>query len=250
MIRKILVPGLASILLASCSGGAPQPAQSAAPAEKPAAQTSSATPASTPDATSAAKPTAERPAESPSAAQPAAAAAAPTFREVTIPAGTSLSVKLLTPLASDTSKVEDPVRGTLVKPVIIDGRTAVPAGAEIVGSVIEAKRSGRVQGRASIAFRFNQLIVGNENRRIQTALVTRQAHASTKQDLKKGGLGAGAGAIIGGIAGGGKGAAIGAVVGGAGTVVATRGEEIRLPAGTTVNAMIRDEVKVLVPMER
>jgi hypothetical protein len=271
MISRISCLGLASILLVSCSGSqSAQPAPQAAPAEKPAAApsapqstpaaapTSSQTPeAPPPDAPRApAAPKAPKPpaedASQPAAATSAAAASqppaapAPTFREVTIPAGTSLSVKLLTAVASDTSKVEDPVRGTLTRPLVIAGTTAAPVGTELVGTVTSVKRSGRVQGRATVAFRFDRLILGPETHRIQTANVTRQAAASTKQDVKKGGLGAGAGAIIGGIAGGGKGAAIGAIVGGTGTVMATRGQEVRVPAGTIVTTRLQDAVTVTV----
>ena len=70
-----------------------------------------------------------------------------------------------------------------------------------------------------------------------------------KQDAKKGAVGAAAGAIIGGIAGGGSGAAIGAGVGGAGTVLATKGQEVRLEAGTTVSTTLSESVKVLVPLD-
>ena len=55
------------------------------------------------------------------------------------------------------------------------------------------------------------------------------------------------GAIVGGIAGGGSGAAIGATVGGAGTVLATKGHEVALPAGTRVTTRLLEAIKVEVP---
>jgi hypothetical protein len=190
---------------------------------------------------------------------PAAAAApapepsappAPKFREVTIPAETPISVTLETPVASDKSKVEDQSRGKLAKPIVVSGTTVVPAGSELTGSIIDAKESGRVKGKATVAFRFDRINVRGESHRIQTARVTREAAASTKSDVKKGAVGAGAGAVIGGIAGGGSGAAIGAGVGGAGAVLATKGKEVELPAGTTVSTRLTESVKVLVPMEK
>ena len=60
------------------------------------------------------------------------------FREVTVPADTTLTVKLETPVASDKSQVEDTVRGTLAKPIVIAGETVVPAGAELAGTVTES----------------------------------------------------------------------------------------------------------------
>ncbi len=159
-------------------------------------------------------------------------------------------MKLITPIASDTSKVEDVVSGTLARPIVVSGTTAVPAGARVTGTVLEADRSGRVKGRATIAFRFDHLVVGNERHSIQTARIAREAAADTKGDLKKGGIGAGAGAVIGGITGGGKGAAIGGAIGGTGAVMATRGKEIRLAAGETVSTTLQEPVTVQVSINK
>jgi len=123
-----------------------------------------------------------------------------------------------------------------------------PSGSEITGTVIDAKESGRVKGRASVSFWFDRLIVRGETHQIQTTRVLREAEASTKSDVKKGAIGAGVGAVIGGIAGGGKGAAIGAGVGGAGTVLATKGKEVQLAAGTTVTARLKSPITVAVPI--
>jgi hypothetical protein len=77
----------------------------------------------------------------------------------------------------------------------------VPTGAEVVGTVLEANQSGRVKGRASIAFRFDRLSAHSETHDIQTARIARQAAATRQEDAKKIGIGAGAGALIGAIAG-------------------------------------------------
>jgi hypothetical protein len=168
---------------------------------------------------------------------------------VTIPAGTSLSVTLLTEVASKTSKVEDPVKGSIAKAVTISGVTALPVGAQMLGVVTEADESGRVKGRASVAFRFDRLMVSGETMRVQTADVRREAAADTKSDVKKGGLGAGAGAIVGGVIGGGKGAAVGAVAGGTGAVLATKGKEVEIPSGTVVSVLVQDPIAVRVAVK-
>ncbi len=225
-------------------------------AEKPPAAQQSAAGQTSPDAAklpeahrssaSDASPVAETPKPTVPALPPAPPK--PQFREVTIPAGTSLNVKLSTPIASDTSNVEDEIRGTLAAPIVVAGTTAVPAGSEIVGTVRDAKRSGRVKGRASIAFGFERLMVRHESHTIRTSTVTREAAANRSDDVKKGAIGGAAGAVVGGIIGGGKGAAIGAGVGGTGAVVATRGDEVRLPAGTTVRTTLREPLKIVVPL--
>jgi hypothetical protein len=169
-------------------------------------------------------------------------------RELTIAANTPISVRLVTPIASDKSNIEDPITATVAKPLVVSGITVVPAGAEVTGSVLETHRSGRVKGRASVVFQFDRLVVRGESHRIQTTRITREAESKKGDDVKKGAIGAGVGAIVGGVAGGGTGAAVGGVVGGTGTILATRGREVELPEGTTVATRLREPLKVLVPV--
>ncbi len=252
-------PFVVAVCLAACSRSgpaqpapqsgqpeAPAPASTAAPAAAQAAPSPSAPPAATVAATGAAEKSDAATTAAP--APPAAnAPAKPATRELIIPAGTALHVRLTTSLASDTSKVEDQVRGRLVSPILVDGDTVVPADAEVLGTVRSAIRSGRVKGRASLSFQFERLIVRSESLAIRTATVSRQAAADHAGDVKKGAIGGAAGAIVGGIIGGGKGAVIGAGVGGAGAVVATRGSEVRLGAETTVQTTLREPLTVTVP---
>jgi len=171
--------------------------------------------------------------------------------EMEVPAGTPLEIVLETPVSSATSQVEDAVRGHVAKDVAVGGMTTIPSGSAVSGSVVEANPSGRVKGRASIALRFNRVIVANTPYTIRTARIAREAEATKGEDAKKVGIGAGAGALIGAIAGGKKGAAVGTAVGGgagAGVVMATKGNEVSLGAGATVRTTIEDPVKINAPM--
>jgi hypothetical protein len=263
MIRIILVT-LAAVTLAACSQpGSSQstPANQPAPAASQPAGNPSETPAATPPSTQPATPpsaaaSSTTPASGQSAAPPAPQPPAPPppppapkFQDVTIPAGTAISVTVLNTLASDTSKVEDAVKGSVAKSVVVSDLAVLPAGTQMTGTVVEANPSGRVKGKASLVFRFDHVVVDRESMRIQTAKVIREAAADTKSDAKKGGLGAAAGAVVGGIAGGGKGAAIGAVAGGAGTVMATKGKEVTVPAGTVVSVILQDPLTVQVQIK-
>jgi hypothetical protein len=176
----------------------------------------------------------------------------PEFREVTVPAGTVLRVTLSTAVASDTSQVEDAVRATLQNGVTVDGLQALPIGTTLLGHVTSAERSAKVKGRASVGVRFNSIDLPGDGGResIQTATITRGAAATKKKDATKIGIGAGAGAVIGGIMGGGSGAAKGAAIGGGagtGAVLATRGDEVRLPAGTPLSVKLTAPLTVRVP---
>jgi hypothetical protein len=250
----VIKSALVVLLVAACAAGCSQPAppQSAVPGAAPAAAAQSPAGAPAPPAaTASAAPVASQPPSNPvptPAAEPPPPPA-PTFQEVTIPAGTTLHVSVLSALASNTSHPEDVVKGSIAKPVVVSGTTALPTGTQLTGSVLSAEESGRVKGRAEIAFRFDRIVVNDETVRIQTATVHRQAAADTKSDVKKGGLGAGIGAVVGGVIGGGKGAAIGAVAGGAGTVMATKGSEVHIPAGTAVSVLLQDPLTVTVPIK-
>jgi hypothetical protein len=182
----------------------------------------------------------------PEAAAPAGAAAparaaAPVVREVTLPAGTTLRLRLQSAIASDTSKVEDQVRAELTQAVTVDGATVLPAGTTVVGNVTDVERSGRVKGRARLAYRFNSLTHGGERYDIVSAPLSHEAEATKGEDATKIAVGAGAGAVVGALLGGGDGAAKGAAIGGAGgtgVVLATRGEEVKLGPGATVTTRL------------
>lgn len=175
----------------------------------------------------------------------------PEYREITVPAGTVLPVKLTTGVGSDTSHVEDQVRGTLRRAITIGGVEIIPAGTAVLGHVTTARRPGKVKGRGAIGFRFNQIDLPGEGNRvsISTGTVSRLAPATKKMDAAKIGGGAAGGAIIGGILGGGSGAAKGAVIGGgAGTavVLATRGKDVRLGAGSALSVRLTAPLTVRV----
>jgi hypothetical protein len=172
---------------------------------------------------------------------------------VTLPAGTQLGLTLHTAVASDTSKVEDPVKATLRRSIMRDDLTVLPSGTPLTGSVVAVERSGKVKGLASLSIRFTSLTVDDERYDLTASTVSRQAQSTKKKDATKVGIGTGAGALIGGIIGGGKGAAIGAGVGaagGTGVVMSTRGEEVRLEAGAPVSITLSAPVTIRVLLHR
>jgi hypothetical protein len=169
------------------------------------------------------------------------APALPEYKEVTLPSGTTLRLDLKSAVASDSSRVEDTVRAELRQPVVVDGETVLPVGTEVVGTITDVERSGRVKGRARVAYRFSSLRHDAERYDIKTASITHEAAATKKKDAVKIGIGAGAGAAIGAILGGGDGAAKGAAIGGAGgtgAVLATRGDEVRRGPGADVTTRL------------
>jgi hypothetical protein len=186
------------------------------------------------------------------AATTATAARAEDVRAVTLPAGTVLTLRLDSTVASNSSRVEDGVQAHLRRPVTSRGLTVLPADAPVDGVVTQAKQSGRVKGRALVAFRFHSLRAYGEQYRVATSSVVRQAPGTKGRDAAEIALPAAGGAIIGALAGGGKGAAIGAAAGGGagtGLVLATRGKEVRLGRGALVTVRLTQPLTVHVPVQ-
>ena len=127
-------------------------------------------------------------------------------------------------------------------------------GAVVEGYLTDIDRSGRVSGNSKITFNFERIRLANgqtydfagflqsvTDENGKTVKVdtegTAKGDSQTKETIKRGGIGAGIGAIIGAIAGGGKGAAIGAVIGGgagAGSVIVQGKDDLQLKAGSTI----------------
>jgi hypothetical protein len=145
-----------------------------------------------------------------------------------------------------------PVTAKLRRSVVVDGLTVFPAGSVFHGSVTEVERAGRVRGRSHLAFRFTEVSIDGNRDRVSTNGVSFEGEATKSEDATKVGAGAGIGAVIGGIVGGGSGAAKGAAIGGAagaGAVLATRGRDVVLPAGSEVATTLASPFDVRVELE-
>jgi len=162
------------------------------------------------------------------------ASSSPVRADQVLPAGTVLPMRFATSASSASSRVEDRVVAVVRQDVRRSGRVVIPAGSELRGHVVSVRRPGRVKGRAYLAVRFDELEVDGRRHRIGTRTLARQAPPTHGRDAKIIGGGAGAGALIGGLADGKEGAAKGALIGGAagtGVVLTNRGRDVAFPAG-------------------
>jgi hypothetical protein len=138
-----------------------------------------------------------------------------------IPAGTSLQVRIIDKLSSETANVGDSFQGTLAAPLVVNGRTLFSKGTDVTGEVLRVERSGRLSTPGELHLTLRTIRSGGRTYAlaVEPFMIKGESHA--KSNVTKIGGGAGLGALIGAIAGGGKGAAIGAGVGAAaGTGVA------------------------------
>jgi hypothetical protein len=157
--------------------------------------------------------------------------------------GTDLKVRLNDTLSSKTARVGDQFTATVIDP-------AKYSEARVHGHVASIFKSGKVNGRTTMNLAFSSIETNDGLKGTLHGYVTHvygqgsakaddeggiQSGSRGKQAIKRGGIGAAAGAIIGGIAGGGKGAAIGLIIGGAGGAgsLAIQGsKELKIESGT------------------
>jgi len=148
---------------------------------------------------------------------------------VTVPAGTKIHIRLEQSIHSERNSPGDLFRASLDRALLIDDKMLAPSLSKVVGRLSDIKKSGRVEGRASITMRLERLIIQGKEYGLDTEPRILVARSTRKKDAAVIAGGAAAGAAIGAITGGGKGAAIGAGVGGgsgAGYVLATKGAPI------------------------
>jgi hypothetical protein len=171
----------------------------------------------------------------------------PTPRLRVVASGTSLPIVLREAVSTKTAKPEDAVVTELAEDVVVDGDVLLPAGSEVLGHVVTAQRSGRVKGKARLVVAFSQVRVGGRTHRIDATGFDVTAGSSAGKDAKIAGGAAAAGVVIGAIADGGEGALKGGLIGGAAggaAVLATRGQEVELKAGSRYSIELRKSLRL------
>lgn len=192
-----------------------------------------------------------------------------TERQVTVPAGTTVLLHLKSPIDTHSAKVGDGVYCETSFPVTIDNTMAIPAGTYVKGHITRVERSGRIKGRAELQVHFTTLIFPNgytielpgalqntpgaEHSTVADKEGTIKANGQKGKDAATIGTTTAGGAAVGGLATGTlKGAGIGGGIGaGVGLikVLATRGQEVRLPTGTSLEMVLERPLTVDVSNE-
>jgi len=171
----------------------------------------------------------------------------PVVKKVTVPSGTSMTIRLLDPIDSEKAQPGETFRATLDAPLPSDGDLAVPSGYDVKGHVEDVKSAGKFAGQSLLVLQLDSISVSGKLYGIQADPYRRKGSSRTKNTAEKVGAGAAIGAIIGGLAGGGKGAGIGAAAGGGlggGVQAAGKGQQIHLPSETVLNFTLRSPLTV------
>jgi type IV secretion system protein VirB10 len=177
---------------------------------------------------------------------------------ITVPAGTKVPLTLESPISTKSAHPGDGVYLRTSFPVTVDNTMVIPVGTYVQGVITSVKRPGKVSGRAEILFRFTTLIYpdgytvsipgslndvpGAENSHVKDKEGTVQADSTKGRDVATIAGPAATGALTGAIVDGGRGAGIGGGIGaaiGIGTVLLTRGNDVRIEQGSTVEMVLQ-----------
>lgn len=188
---------------------------------------------------------------------------------VILKSGTKMLLKLVSPINTKSAKPGDPVYTQTNFPVVLNGRVIVPQGTYVQGTIVETKRAGRVKGRATMQIRFTTLIFpngytimlpgtldnapGDGVNKVKNSESRVEAPGQTGKDVgtvvKATSAGAETGAIIAAasdhnpLGGLGIGAAGGMAIG-LGEVLLTRGPDLTLAAGASLEMSLERDLTI------
>ncbi len=170
-------------------------------------------------------------------AVPASSGRIPSGNE--IPVGTEFDVRLQNSLSSATAQVEDRFEATTMVDLRDDNNhVVVPAGSVMRGVVSSVNKAGRIERKGSMTVAFDRVTIKSRSYPMRATVTQALESEGIKGEKEKIGIGAGAGAILGAILGGAKGALAGVLIGGGGTIAATEGKDVELPAGTVLRVRV------------
>ena len=263
--RTLMMLALGLVLAFSLSACQKAAQNEVSSTDNPATATETpATTAETPPATTAEPPATTEPAApaktttkstSTKKSTPATNAAAKS-NSISLPAGTQFDITLTTPVDTRTSNVGDKIEGTLVAPLTSEGHTIAEAGAVIRGEISDLQRASRAKSeedRASVKFAFTSIQTVDGEKTLNATVTNSEGKmvaksTGTRDKLLIGG-GALAGAIVGKVAGKSTKSTILGAVGGAvlgtGAVLAAKGYELEVPAGSKVSLRVEAPITVV-----
>jgi len=169
--------------------------------------------------------------------------------QITIPAGTIFSVRMIDSIDSAQSQPGAEFAASLEAPVVVGDRMVIPRQSSARVRLVQATSAGRMSGQSELKVELVGVAVGDQTYPLQTGYYEEVGASRSRRTAETVGGGAVLGALIGAIAGRGKGAAIGSVAGaGAGTAVEakTHGQQVKIPSETKLSFTLKTPVTVTV----
>jgi hypothetical protein len=171
----------------------------------------------------------------------------PVLTGITIPADTSVHIRMIESVNSDTARLGQTFRASLDEPITVDGKTVVPRGADVLTKLVNDQQSGKIQGRTVLTLALSTITINGQPVDVTTTDVATSSGSRGARSAGVIGGGAVLGAIIGAAVGGGKGAAIGAGSGaaaGTGAEVLTSGQKVKIPSETRLTFRLQSPVQL------
>jgi TolA-binding protein len=155
-----------------------------------------------------------------------------------IPSGQEIDARLESELSSETAQVEQRFEATTAADLYRGDQVLIPAGSTLRGVISSVTKATRTERKGSLTVAFDQITIHGRSYPMRGTVTQALESEGIKGEVGKIGAGAGIGAVIGGIIGGAKGALLGVLIGGGGTIAATEGKDVTVPAGTILRVRL------------
>jgi outer membrane lipoprotein SlyB len=183
---------------------------------------------------------------SPGFAQQAPPSSTPPGTGLQVPAGTLITVRMIDKIDSNVARLGQTFRAGVDEPVMVDGQTVIPRGADALVKLVEDQQSGKFEGKTVLTLALTDITINSQTIDTSTTDVSRASSSRGARSAKVVGGAAVLGAILGAVVGGGRGAAIGAAsgaaVGGAAQVI-TKGQQVKIPTETRLNFTLQQPIE-------
>jgi hypothetical protein len=177
---------------------------------------------------------------------PPQASEPPPVTGVQIPAATPITVRMIDSVDSKQSHLDQTFRASVDEPVLMNGQTVIPRGADALVKLVEDQQSGKFEGKTILTLALVDITINGQTIDTTTGAVSRASSSRGARSAKVVGGATALGAIIGALAGGGRGAAIGAASGaalGTGAQVITKGQQVKIPSETRLNFTLQQPIQ-------
>jgi hypothetical protein len=183
---------------------------------------------------------------SPGFAQQAPPSSTPPGTGLQVPAGTLITVRMIDKIDSNVARLGQTFRAGVDEPVMVNGQTVIPRGADALVKLVEDQQSGKFEGKTVLTLALTDITINSQTIDTSTTDVSRASSSRGARSAKVVGGAAVLGAILGAVVGGGRGAAIGAAsgaaVGGAAQVI-TKGQQVKIPTETRLNFTLQQPIE-------
>jgi hypothetical protein len=172
--------------------------------------------------------------------------ASPPVAGVQIPAGTAVTVRMIDAVDSKVAHLGQTFRSSVDEPVLINGQTVIPRGADALAKLVEDQQSGKFEGKTVLTLALTDITINGQMIDTTTGNVSQASSSRGARTAKVVGGATALGAIIGALAGGGRGAAIGAASGaavGGGAQVLTKGQQVKIPSETRLTFTLQQPIQ-------